>query len=653
MDRVLSNLDSTNVIKKSMPKIIDAFVMVYGEENRDLITEKLNNIMVVGYYDTDALFSLLYDEEHLLTDDIVKEVFKKHGIEYNDENIDRYFGKTNTFKLPNLIPILSAYKYVELMRTDPNELMKKELKDKYENLLKYIPDLTYEDFFNHNLSEEQIKKLPNYYRQNLDKYLNPDVENVIATQRKNSMDYLIQVHPGLTEANADDLIRRGELDYLVDLGKSFQEGLEKYNSFVEQNLQVYIDLHERLMQYEKELSNKYYLDFLMEFKDYLNEKDTAILEEMISKKNFDPSKLDARNYVFSCLLSGQLRIDYFDEKSDKQLANPGTSDYRKDVIKKNRVNYFKYRGIDLGDNYDDYVNDPRCLEIWPKYEEVAKIAERRDYHLNEYNIELCTNNEFYEYANNEAKKRGLLDKESLLTPDILTHRTTCVCPNIIYEDGEYKESPMVFVYTDGGEYADARLIHELNHVIELALIEVKGNDYSCISGWDLVNGNINQDNPQFANTVHKREEKRGYELFSEIINELLAQKISSNMHENGVFILNDKDHYKDHGGTSYERTLFIVREFFETYLDDIIASRRGNNIEIIWNKVGKKNFDAMNELFHEFDEAFPEFTFYRLIDDFKDNKDTELVRKFNGIKAKRDKILLAMKEYSLSRQVNL
>ena len=69
MDRVLSNLDSTNVIKKSMPKIIDAFVMVYGEENRDIITEKLNNIIVVGYYNTDALFSLLYDEEHSLSDE--------------------------------------------------------------------------------------------------------------------------------------------------------------------------------------------------------------------------------------------------------------------------------------------------------------------------------------------------------------------------------------------------------------------------------------------------------------------------------------------------------------------------------------------------------------------------------------------------------
>ncbi len=653
MDRILSNLDSTNVIKKSMPKIIDAFVMVYGEENRDLITEKLNNIIVVGYYNSDALFSMLFDEEKTITAEIVQEIFKKLGLEYNDENVNRYFGKNITFHYPNLIPILNAYKYIELMKTDPNEIAKRDLKNKYESLLRYIPDLTYEDYFNHNLSEEQIKELPRYYRENLDDLLNPNVEEIINKQRRQSMSYLIQIHPGLSEANADDLIKRGELDYLIDIAKSFQEGLDKYEAFEEQHLKVYEDLRDKLKQYERELGNKHFLNFLLEFKDYLNEKDKAIFEEMVSNGDFDSYKLESRNSVFSVMLSGQMKIGYFDEESDNRLTNPGVNDYVKETIKNNRIDYFKYRGIDLGDNYDDYVSDPRCLEIWPKYEEVAKIAERRDYHLNEYNIELCTNNEFYEYANNEAKKRGLLDKESLLTPDILTHRTTCVCPNIIYEDGEYKESPMVFVYTDGGEYADARLIHELNHVIELALIEVKGNDYSCISGWDLVNGNINQDNPQFANTVHKREEKRGYELFSEIINELLAQKISSNMHENGVFILNDKDHYKDHGGTSYERTLFIVREFFETYLDDIIASRRGNNIEIIWNKVGKKNFDTMNELFHEFDEAFPEFTFYRLIDDFKDNKDTELVRKFNGIKAKRDKILLAMKEYSLSRQVNL
>ena len=378
-----------------------------------------------------------------------------------------------------------------------------------------------------------------------------------------------------------------------------------------------------------------------------------MLEEMIEKKDFDPYKLDVANSVFSGILYGQFKIDYFDEKSDKQLANPGTNDYQKEIIQKKRISYFKYRGIDLGDNYDDYVSDPRCLEIWPKYEEIAKIWERRDYHLNEQYIELYTNNEFYKQAQKEAKEKGLLDKESLFTPETLAQKMTCVNPNIIYEDGEYKLHPVVSIFTDGTYWTDVRLIHELNHVLELSLIEVKGNDYSCICGWDYCEGSINQDNPQFGDTVHKRKEKRGYELFSEIINELLAQKVCSTMHENGVFILNDSENYKDHGGTSYERTLFLVRDFFNTYLEDIIASRRGNNIEIIWNKVGKKNFDAMNELFHEFDEEFPEFTFYKLSSDIRDNKDTELVRKFNSIKSRRDKILLAMKEYSLSRQVNL
>ena len=60
-------IDITRSVSRVMNDIIDPehlklarklkeLVGVY-EENRDLITEKLNNIIVVGYYNTDALFS--------------------------------------------------------------------------------------------------------------------------------------------------------------------------------------------------------------------------------------------------------------------------------------------------------------------------------------------------------------------------------------------------------------------------------------------------------------------------------------------------------------------------------------------------------------------------------------------------------------------
>ena len=164
---------------------------------------------------------------------------------------------------------------------------------------------------------------------------------------------------------------------------------------------------------------------------------------------------------------------------------------------------------------------------------------------------------------------------------------------------------------------------------------------------------MNQEKVELSNTVTEDKEKRLYELFNEIINELIAQKITKMMHESGVYILCNEDGYKDRGGTSYENTVFLVKDFFDEYLSDIIASRRNNNIEIIWDKVGKDNFDKLNELFYEFNENFSEFVYYRLVDELRSNVDSELVRKYNSLKERRDEILSSMREYSKSNHATL
>lgn len=45
-----------------------------------------------------------------------------------------------------------------------------EHKETYEFFFKYIPDLTYEDFYNRNFSLEQMSLLPGYVQKKLDNY---------------------------------------------------------------------------------------------------------------------------------------------------------------------------------------------------------------------------------------------------------------------------------------------------------------------------------------------------------------------------------------------------------------------------------------------------------------------------------------------------
>ena len=87
----------------------------------------------------------------------------------------------------------------------------------------------------------------------------------------------------------------------------------------------------------------------------------------------------------------------------------------------------------------------------------------------------------------------------------------------------------------------------------------------------------------------------------------------------------------------------------DEFLSDIIISRHDGNIEHIINKVGKENFDALNDLFHEFYERFAGMKIYNVLDDFVNGRDTDDTRFHNSLRERSHEIVSRMKEYSLSQ----
>ena len=99
---------------------------------------------------------------------------------------------------------------------------------------------------------------------------------------------------------------------------------------------------------------------------------------------------------------------------------------------------------------------------------------------------------------------------------------TYVTPNVKQENNNYIPFSLVninFDYPD--EFLDKRIIHELNHVYELNLVSVneKGADYTSV--WEALHENVNPQNELLP--LKEDSCKREYELFNEIINELIAQ----------------------------------------------------------------------------------------------------------------------------------
>ena len=97
--------------------------------------------------------------------------------------------------------------------------------------------------------------------------------------------------------------------------------------------------------------------------------------------------------------------------------------------------------------------------------------------------------------------------------------------------------------------------------------------------------------------------------------------------------------------TSYEESTFLVKDFFDEFRDTIIKSRSNGNIQLIFDEVGKENFDALNELFHIFNSKFTGVKLRQLKLDLKNNVDNESTRLLNEIREKRDRILEKMRKH--------
>ena len=312
----------------------------------------------------------------------------------------------------------------------------------------------------------------------------------------------------------------------------------------------------------------------------------------------------------------------------------------------------KKKGIDLGDNYDAYLQSEEARRIWPSEERIERLIESKNRFLNEFNNEYYTTLPEYQETRREIDSHHLLDKQDSFDARLYTQiiGPTFVNPNIVKTPTGYDLFSLVIICCNNSDGTiDHHIVHELNHLFELTLSRVEGNVYEAICGWDICEGTIYNEKED-ADTIHTDRDKRGYELFNEIINELIAQEIYEKMLEKDRHVFDTKETAKVKNTTSYESTFFLVKDFFQEFRKEILESRKNGQIEIIWNKVGKENFDELNELFNIFNENFQGFKYYNLLKSLKENQDTKQTRLFKELVARRDQILDKMRKYSMLQE---
>lgn len=585
-------LNPTETIIQNIPILIEAFVEFYGEENREYITTKFTNLIVIGYSLPNDVDAIIHQSDNQKSEEIKNEFLNKCTKNQEEiEKLKKYFFNDSSLKYDNLHPINKYIEYKENPENRQNEYRKKEI-----------------------------------------------------------VTFLKQIYKEVTMENLDELLEAGTFKNIDVFIPIYKLERKKYEIF-QKEIKPYQDYVDKCDKYKNELEKKYNKILIEQLKFLFTNEEYLEIEESMAKGKFYIWELDGvckgkvENYLGLCLNSITL-LTSFDEESEEILKTEIT--WKKDSIKKDRIKYFNNLGINLGDNYDDYINNPKVKELIPSQELINQIQDIRKNLYAKMMVEFYNSIPEYKQNRERIDKQNLLEKDDGYEANVFENKLTCTTTNIKLEHGKYVEYPILLMHIDNqNEYLDHFLIHELNHILELNLKNIENNECTYQCGFEILKGNIGLKKEEVS--LEKRDEKRNYELFSEIINELIAQEISEIISKKGIYVFNTKDTKKIKGASSYEQTKFLVWKFYETYKKEILEARKTGNIEIIYDTVGKDNFEALNQLFHEYEEKIYPLGPFKLVEIYKNlqsNIDTPDTIMYKELMSKRDVILANMQEYN-------
>lgn len=393
----------------------------------------------------------------------------------------------------------------------------------------------------------------------------------------------------------------------------YNEELKKYSYFFEQK--------DKLDKFTREKKNEYYTKMLERLKPYLSIHD----QELIGDVN-GYYKLECKNILIGYSFSSPALIDAFTTDSCEQLSSSEVSQYKKNNILQDRISYFKKMGYDLGDEYENYISNEEIQKIIPSKEFSDKIVEIRNELVTEYQKDCYFNRPDILDIRGKINQIGFVDQTSV--PYLLLNsRITCVCPNYIQDGDGFRPYSQLFIdSTTSSNRYDCSLIHECNHLLELVYYGFDGKNIKAVCGWDINDGEVYLTEDEMIQKVDEESSQhRKYELFNEVINELIAQDITRGMHEDGIYLCSNPEKDCGTSRSSYQYAARLVYPFYEEYKQDIIASRKGN-MQPLLDKIGEENFNRLNNLVKDYLEYFSGFKIYGTLDDIKNgktSKDTE------------------------------
>ena len=420
---------------------------------------------------------------------------------------------------------------------------------------------------------------------------------------------------------------------------------EQYRSIIEERIKG-----TEFIEYKTEQSVRSYIFFLE------NCKAQELSIKFLSKIGIDVSSLEGKPYTEELpddirklireYIGGISGFTYLPEQNtlgirafDKnvQEANKG----REDEIERNQIEFlsflFEDQELYSKSDVEEFFKTEKGQETYKKIQEYIEIYNRifgeyqefentlepyREYVKKRKNKEISETEEFKEIL----EKIGDTEENRKILEYILTER------KLMTIAGKNLKRPTIFFSRfvselEKGGMDDYTLLHEYCHAIEIHK-ENESTEESFISGFDLINQD--QLNPY-------RKDKRKYERLNETITDIFSVEATRILHNRGIYIsepreLTNEDILNCNTSIILKK---LLMPFVEKYKENIVSARITGNMQSLFNRIERDNFETLNDCINKIDYLITE----GLTEDLKFGKNnSELVKEYNKQKSRIEEI---------------
>lgn len=430
--------------------------------------------------------------------------------------------------------------------------------------------------------------------------------------------------------------------YTKMFGSQYREIIEKrvretkfFTYHTENSIEEYIKFLERCKQ--KELSVRFLEEIgidtnIYRIKSY-SEEVPEVLESLITEYIGGYSGFYE---VFG--KSNMVGIRAFDK--DVIERNPN---YQNEIVK----NQIKFINLLLGgegeivteEEFQEFKKTDKYREIYARIQGYNEIYNRLLDEFGDYEETLEPYREAIDEVKKEEEPENSKEFKNILKYMGETETNEEILRNVfrsekrgLYIDKNIESPIIIFIYPKCGGVQDLSLLREYCYVIETHPI---GDNGKLRSGFD----NSEESNPY-------RKGKRKYEILNRNITDIFAIRATRFLHSGDIYMLEPKELtnnvFLNASIVGIIKNLLLP--FVKRYKDEIVRARITGDMQSLFDLIGEKNFENLNDSINMVDYLVSEGLLKELISPNK-RKKSELVKEYRRQTRRIEKIYNDMESY--------